>query len=196
MLFDFGNGPVESHKHPNGGGMVADTATVDESVFVYPAAQVYDNAKVYGSVKLFNCARVFGFAKLYDHAVLSIHAKVYQHARIFSHAVVSDHARIFGHATLHGGARVEGYAQISGKAVLTDSNYVTRDCTGPTIGITGLQWPVTCYDGKLQVGCECHTFDAWAAFCDNRIELMSTTALTFWKANKEYLLGLEKLFTS
>ena len=32
--FDDGNGPVPAHKHPNGGGWVADTATVDETAYV------------------------------------------------------------------------------------------------------------------------------------------------------------------
>ena len=29
--FDFGKGPVPAHQHPNGGGWVADTATVFEN---------------------------------------------------------------------------------------------------------------------------------------------------------------------
>ena len=32
--FDFGNGPVPAHQHPNGGGWVADTAHVDDTAYV------------------------------------------------------------------------------------------------------------------------------------------------------------------
>ena len=38
--FEVGYGPVPSHRHPNGGGWVANTATVDETAFVGPLASV------------------------------------------------------------------------------------------------------------------------------------------------------------
>ena len=42
--FDFkdGKGPVPAHQHSNGGGWVADTATVADTAYVGPDAQVYD----------------------------------------------------------------------------------------------------------------------------------------------------------
>ena len=48
ITFDFndGNGPVPAHKHPNGGGWVADTARVDETAFVGRDAMVYGDAMV------------------------------------------------------------------------------------------------------------------------------------------------------
>ena len=33
-MFDFGNGPVPAHKHSNGGGWVADTASVADTAYV------------------------------------------------------------------------------------------------------------------------------------------------------------------
>jgi hypothetical protein len=46
--FDFGEGPVPSHRHvnPNGslGGWVADTATVSATVFIGENAQVSEEA--------------------------------------------------------------------------------------------------------------------------------------------------------
>ena len=50
--FDFGSGPVPAHRHPNGGGWVADTARVDDSAYIGPAAQVFGNAQVSGGAKL------------------------------------------------------------------------------------------------------------------------------------------------
>ena len=41
--FKDGNGPVPAHKHPNGGGWVAFTATVAATAFVGPNALVYGN---------------------------------------------------------------------------------------------------------------------------------------------------------
>ena len=45
--FDFGNGLVPAHQHPNGGGWVADTATVSKTAYVRPDARVYGDAWVY-----------------------------------------------------------------------------------------------------------------------------------------------------
>jgi hypothetical protein len=45
--FDFedGNGPVPAKKHSNGGGWVADTATVADTAYVGPDARVFGNAR-------------------------------------------------------------------------------------------------------------------------------------------------------
>jgi UDP-3-O-[3-hydroxymyristoyl] glucosamine N-acyltransferase len=72
FTFDFndGNGPVPAHKHPNGGGWVADTAKVDETAFVgrdamvYGDAMVYDNARVYGDARVHSDAQVYGDARV------------------------------------------------------------------------------------------------------------------------------------
>ena len=49
--FDFGDGkgPVAAHKHINGGGWVADTATVADTAYIGPDAQVSGDAQVYGT---------------------------------------------------------------------------------------------------------------------------------------------------
>jgi len=62
MTFDFqdGNGPVSAHQHPNGGGWVADTATVVDTVYVGP------NAKIYGNAWIYDDAWVFGNAEVTD----------------------------------------------------------------------------------------------------------------------------------
>lgn len=36
QFFDFGGGPVPAHRHIHGGGWVAETARVGDSVFVGP----------------------------------------------------------------------------------------------------------------------------------------------------------------
>jgi len=48
--FDFGAGPVPAHQHPNGGGWVADTASVSETAYIGPAARVSGNAVVSGEL--------------------------------------------------------------------------------------------------------------------------------------------------
>jgi carbonic anhydrase/acetyltransferase-like protein (isoleucine patch superfamily) len=68
--FDFedGNGPVPAKKHSNGGGWVADTATVAETAFVGPDARVFGNARVYGYALVYGNARVYGYALVYGNA--------------------------------------------------------------------------------------------------------------------------------
>ena len=83
-IYDFkdGNGPVPAHQHPNGGGWVADTATVAETAYVCGTAKVYGNANVYGTAKVYGKARVYG------------NARVYGTARIYGDAYVCGNARL------------------------------------------------------------------------------------------------------
>ena len=78
--------PEEQHQHPNGGGWVANTATVYASAFVGRDARVFDNAWVFGD------------------------------ALVSSNALVSGNARVSGNAQVSGDARVSGDAQLSGNA--------------------------------------------------------------------------------
>ena len=55
---------VPAHQHPNGGGWVADTATVHESAYVGPDARVYGSAQVYDSAQVYGNARVSGNARV------------------------------------------------------------------------------------------------------------------------------------
>jgi UDP-3-O-[3-hydroxymyristoyl] glucosamine N-acyltransferase len=84
-LFDFqdGNGPVPAHQHPNGGGWVADTATVDETVYVGPDAQVFGNARISDNVAIFDRSKVFGNAQVH------MKAMVFGNARVYDEAVIS-----------------------------------------------------------------------------------------------------------
>ena len=63
--FDFGDGPVPAHRHTNGEGWVADTATVEDSAYIGPNARVSGNARVFGN------AHVSGNARVFDNAWVS-----------------------------------------------------------------------------------------------------------------------------
>jgi len=82
--FDFndGNGPVPAHKHPNGGGWVADTAKVDETAYVGRDARVYGDARVYDNAMIGGYARVYGDAQVYDNAMIGGYAMVYGNATV------------------------------------------------------------------------------------------------------------------
>ena len=72
--FDFqdGNGPVPAHRHPNGGGWVADTATVEETAFVGPDARVSGSALVEGGVQLLGDTRISGVSCVMTYNPLNV----------------------------------------------------------------------------------------------------------------------------
>ena len=68
---------VKYHHHPNGGGLVAETAEVDDSAFIGPVA------KVCGSGRVCDQAFIFGNAWIFDSAVVADNAQIFGNARIF-----------------------------------------------------------------------------------------------------------------
>lgn len=95
-------------QHPNGGGFVADTAKVAQSVYVGKDAAVLDEAQIEGDVIIDGSATVRGAAR------------VSGEARILGHADV-ENAVVSGQATIEGQAHVwrDESATITGDAVLT-----------------------------------------------------------------------------
>ena len=103
--FDFndGNGLVPAHQHINGGGWVADSASVSDTAYIGPNARVYGNAQVYGEARVCGNAQVGGNALVYDNAL------------VFDNALVYDNARVCGNALVLFDAQVGGYAVVQGK---------------------------------------------------------------------------------
>ena len=103
-MFDFndGKGPVRAHRHFNGGGWIADSAIVADSVYLGPNARVYDTASVHCNVKLFGNARVCGNAWVTDSATVYGNAVVFGNAKVFGNAEVHDNAMIFGDVKVNG----------------------------------------------------------------------------------------------
>jgi hypothetical protein len=73
---------------------------------------------------------------------------------------------------------VSGDARVSGDAQV--------------IVLTGLDWVITVTDAHIQIGCQCHTIDAWNAFSDDEIESMASNALEFWKKHKTTIMALAR----
>ena len=122
--FDFGKGPVPAHKHLWGGGWVADTAHVDERVYVGPDACVYEFAKVCGCVHISDNARIYGRSEIYGFASVRENAHVHSNARVF------EFAQIYGDANVS--TIVCGYSHINTnneKYVLVNTQ--TLGCFGP-----------------------------------------------------------------
>ena len=135
--YDFkdGKGLVPAHQHSNGGGWVADTATVDDTAHIGPDAKVYGNARVYDKARVYGNgkAQVSGNAILSGNAIVSGNALVSANAQIYDKALVSGYAHVFGDAKVYGNARlydtakVYGNAQVCGDALLYANAQVFGD---------------------------------------------------------------------
>ena len=157
--FGDGSGSVAAHRHSNGGGWIADTATVMDSVYVSRNAQVFgeasvsdharirDSARVSGSAEVYGNAQVFDRAEISDDAVVCDIAKVYGDAKVGGNARVEDHARVFGRASVTGNARVYGGAEVvddasvSGDAAVFDNAKVFAQVSGNALVFDNAQVP-------------------------------------------------------
>ncbi|MBR6792594.1 MAG: N-acetylglucosamine-1-phosphate uridyltransferase [Ruminococcus sp.] len=111
MIKSGGYSKGNGHTHPNGGGWVADGATVADSVYVGPNAMVLGSANLSGNVRVEDYAVVADSVTATDNVVISGHAIVDGGGMIY------DNGWKFGSVTL------------SGNVVIGDSAVVTNSCT-------------------------------------------------------------------
>ncbi|MCR4644660.1 MAG: hypothetical protein K5695_04530 [Oscillospiraceae bacterium] len=127
---------VAGHIHPNGGGFVADTATVADSVYVAENAQVLGWANVSGNVKILGHAIVAGTAKVSGNAIIgdsacvSGQASITENARVLESALVTDACTVSGNATVKGTAFLYNKETVTGQA-MPDGDYY--DDSGRTL---------------------------------------------------------------
>ena len=127
---------VSGHKHPNGGGFVADTAKVADSVYVAENAQVLGyadvswNARILGHAVVAGTAKVSGNTIVGDSACVCGQAVVSENARIIESAMVTDAYTVSGNATVKGTAFLYGKGTATGQA-MPDGDYY--DDSGRTI---------------------------------------------------------------
>lgn len=113
--FKDGCGRVYAHRHENGGGWVADTATVAPTVFVSKTAQVFNRAKVLDRVEL------RGYAKICGSATVSGHVTMRGHSSIGGAAIVTDRTKVAHNAVISGSARIAGTSYIGAHCRISDS---------------------------------------------------------------------------
>ena len=100
--------------HPNGGGFVASTAKVADSVYVAPDAMVLGQARVSGDARIEDHAVVMGSAKISGNVVVDGYAVVAGSPTLRDNVHVGDYAVVTGSATLKGNAQVIESAFVSG----------------------------------------------------------------------------------
>lgn len=108
--------------HPLGGGFVAQTASVAESVWVGPEARVLEGAQVSGRARILGRATVSGEALVQDEAIVSGTALVTGNATVSGRASVRDNASLSGRAQATDDAVVAGEAILQGTFSLSDDS--------------------------------------------------------------------------
>lgn len=116
--FKDGAGRIFAHKHDNGRGWVADTAKVDDSVYVGPRCQIFNRAIVKGTVRMEGQSRISGNAVVSGGVIMRKNAQIYGAAIVRDTTEISDDARIFGSAHVSGTSRIFGSAVVSESAQL------------------------------------------------------------------------------
>jgi carbonic anhydrase/acetyltransferase-like protein (isoleucine patch superfamily) len=114
---DGGRLRVEAHRHPNGGGWVANTAKVDPAVYVSASSEVFDKAEIRGHVIIKGRCRVFGHAKIDGNVTLLGDVTVGENVRIFDSATIS------GRIDIKNNVGIYGVSSVCGEVIL--SNNVT-----------------------------------------------------------------------
>lgn len=110
---------VSGHRHPNGGGFVAETAFVAPTAYVAPNAKVLGNARVEGNARIEDYAVVKDSALVSDNAIISDFAVVCGRAKVLENARVRGCAMVSDNVTLKGNARVLEYAYLLGDGVVS-----------------------------------------------------------------------------
>lgn len=109
-IYDHGYGIVDAmpngNFHPNGGGFVAASARVDDSVYVGKNAKVLGNATVSGNAVIDGYAIVTGNSMVSGNAVITGHAVVAERAQVRDNAIVGDYAGVMGNSVISENARV------------------------------------------------------------------------------------------
>ena len=103
IVYDFGDGagPVPAHRHPRGGGWVADTASVSMQATVTEGASVFGKARVTGP------AEIYGYAQVCDSATVQVHAKVGGNVCVRGAAAIAGDIRLSGTRVYEGEEKID-----------------------------------------------------------------------------------------
>lgn len=109
------------HTHENGGGLVSDNATVDDTVYVGENAKILGNAVVSGNVIVDDYAVVEGSANVSGNAIIDGNAIVSESATVKDNAYITDNAMVMGNSVISGNAKVIESALVFGNYTVSDN---------------------------------------------------------------------------
>lgn len=109
------------HVHENGGGLVSDSATVDDTVYVGKNAKILGNAVVTGNVIVDGYAVVEGEAKVSGNAIIDSNAIVSENATVKDNAYISDNAMVMGNSVVSGNAKIIESGLVFGEYTVSEN---------------------------------------------------------------------------
>lgn len=107
--FGDGNGPVKAHRHPHGGGWVADTAYADNTSYVGPQALVY------------------GMARAVEHSM------VVEHASMSGNAFACGESTLYGMARMRDNSIARNGAMVGGSTILSGNDIMDGNQLNPPV---------------------------------------------------------------
>lgn len=126
--FNNGEGKVFAHRHSNGNGWVADTASVAESVKVASGSSVWGCARVSDNVELTGKAQVGDYARVMQNARLSGTTVVRGAAVVRGTAVLTDKTFVCGTADISGNSFSQGRVHISDHVIIRGTRFNGPKC--------------------------------------------------------------------
>ena len=109
----------DGRTHPNGGGFVANNASVSDSAYVGPNARVLGRAKVSEDARIEGYAVIDGQAQISGNAIVKGYALVTGNSTVSGDAIIDDHA-----AVLNG--RIEDSASIGALTIISGSSTISE----------------------------------------------------------------------
>lgn len=156
--FKDGTGRVFAHRHDNGRGWVADTANVDDSVYIGPRCEIFNRAIVKGSVRLEGASRISGNAVVSGRVIMRKSSHVYGSAVVRDSTEVSDEARICGNS------HVSGTSRIFNNAIISDSAQLFSATALANVRISGaaliVRSHIDGYGGAIEIKGDCSLIHA------------------------------------
>ena len=110
--FGDGRGPVPAHRHPYGGGWVAETSRIAKGVFLGPSAKVFGYAGALEGAKIGGSAEVFGQALVRGNACVGGRAVVRGNALVEGDVVLEGECLIGAGTHLKGEERIGGHETV------------------------------------------------------------------------------------
>jgi len=126
-VYNFGNGPVPAHQHYNGGGWVADTAKVADTVFIGLNAEVFGNAQVRGNVQIHDRVKVYDNALIHGHVSLYNNVRVYDNAYIQDNIILTDSVNVHDNAKIINGPKIYGNVEIKGNVLIKGNIHINNN---------------------------------------------------------------------
>lgn len=182
----YGHAKVHGHARAYGLSRIYGISNVGGNSSVNHSALVFGDTRMVGTSTVRDWAKVSdsnlsGNAHVAGHAqvvastlrneVIVTNEAVVTNSRLNDNARVSGRAQLFS-ATMRDDARVGAYAKVQDRILCLNID-VTQDVIKyRPIFIHGMKYMITFMDEYMEVGCQCHTFEDWRNFSEDRIHAM------------------------